>query len=159
MFAFYFQIDVSNTSKVLDDANVDAAARAIVNGGMLNTGQICMSTERVIVQRGAYKELLSRVTELSKSLKAGNIFNDPSLKLSSLFSEAHAENFVKSLSRAKEGGAEVVLGDLSRQGAIVQPHVLQNVKPGTQLWTSEVFGPGKKIFPQNSNSTQAFCQS
>ncbi|TDL25347.1 aldehyde dehydrogenase [Rickenella mellea] len=126
---------------VLDDANISNAARAITYGAMLHSGQICMSTERVIVQRNAAPALQSALVELCRKLKAGDHIADPSVQLSCLFSEGSAANVVAMVKEAKDAGAEVLLGDLERVGAVVQPHVLSGVKPGMRAWDRESFGP------------------
>lgn len=136
---------MSVADKVLDDADIDTAARCIVQGAMFHSGQICMSTERVIVQKGAAQALISRMTELSKTLKAGDPFSDSSVKLSCLFSEGSAENVVSMIKEAKREGAEVIVGDMSRTGAVVQPHLIKDVKPGMRMWDRESFGPGDSI--------------
>ncbi|KAJ7698589.1 Aldehyde/histidinol dehydrogenase [Mycena rosella] len=127
---------------VLDDASIPDAANAIVFGAMLHSGQICMSTERVIVQRGAAEALIAQIKSLAASLTAGDLKTDPkSAKLGPLFTEASAENVVSMIAEAKAAGAEVLLGDLARQGAVVKPHLVKGVKPGMRLWERESFGP------------------
>ncbi|THU96268.1 aldehyde dehydrogenase [Dendrothele bispora CBS 962.96] len=132
---------------VLSDADLDQASKCIVTGAMLHSGQICMSTERVIVQRPVSSTLISKIVSLASSLKAGDPSDpsvtkaDKSVKLSALFSEGSAENVIGLLREAKEQGARVVVGDLERKGAVVQPHVVLDVKPGMRLWERESFGP------------------
>jgi len=136
-----FELGGKAPAVILDDADIDAAARAVVQGAMQHSGQICMSTERAIVTARAADAFLARVTALAGQLKAGDPFADPSVKLSCLFSEGSAANVVGMLTEAKEAGAEVVLGDLTHKGAVVQPHVLRGVKPGMRAWDRESFGP------------------
>ncbi|RPD64183.1 aldehyde dehydrogenase [Lentinus tigrinus ALCF2SS1-7] len=126
---------------VLDDADIPRAARAITFSALLNSGQICMSTERVIIQRGAAPALVHELTALFKQAKAGDIRTEPSAVLGALFTEKAAENVVGMMRDAVSHGATLVVGDLSRQGAVVQPHILMNVRPGMQLWERESFGP------------------
>lgn len=100
-----------------------------------------MSTERVIVQRGAAQKLLPILKQHLSNFKAGN-FADPSVKLSALFTSASAENVVSMIKEAQTEGAEIVLGDVKREGSLVQPHIITGVKPGMRLWDKESFGPG-----------------
>ncbi|KAF7334315.1 Aldedh domain-containing protein [Mycena sanguinolenta] len=123
---------------VLNDASIPDAANAIVWGAMLHSGQICMSTERVIVQRGAAEALMAQVKTLSESLTAGE---SGDAKLRPLFSQGSAQNVLAMLSEAQGAGAELLLGDLDRQGAVVRPHLVTGVKPGMRLWDRESFGP------------------
>ena len=136
--------DVSSTMpmQVLDDADVPRAARAITSAALLNSGQVCMSTERVIVQREAAPGLVHELTALFKQARAGDPTTEPSAVLGALFTEQAAESVVGMMKDAVGDGATVVVGDLTRQGAVVQPHILMNVRPGTRLWERESFGPG-----------------
>jgi len=64
-----------------------------------------------------------------------------STKLGPLFTEGSAENVVAMIAEAQAAGAEVLLGDLARRGAVIQPHLVKGVKPGMRLWERESFGP------------------
>ena len=84
------------------------------------------------------------LTSIVSKLKAGNPFDstDKAVRLSALFNEGSAENVINMIKEAKSDGAELLLGDLNRQGAVVQPHLVWGVKPGMRLWDKESFGPG-----------------
>ncbi|KAH8093260.1 aldehyde dehydrogenase [Cristinia sonorae] len=125
---------------VLDDADTEQASRAIVSSAIMNSGQICMSTERVIVQRKAAETLVPAITKLMGMVKAGDYRTHPE-RLSSLFAEGSAANLVSMITEAEAEGAIVMVGDKKREGAIVQPHVLMNVRPGMKMWDRETFGP------------------
>lgn len=114
-------------------------------GAMLHSGQICMSTARVIVQRGAAEELIAQIKTLSASLTTSDLQQEESksAKLGPLFTEGSAENVVSMIGEAQAAGAELLLGDLGRQGAVVGPHLVKGVKPGMRLWDREAFGPGR----------------
>lgn len=126
---------------VLDDADIPQAAQAITWGSMLHSGQICMSTERVIVQKGVSAALISAVEDLCKTLKAGDGATGSTAKLSALFTEGSAENVLGLVREAVSSGAELLLGNLQREGAVVQPHLVKGVNPGMRLWHTETFGP------------------
>ena len=108
----------------------------------MNAGQVCMSTERVIIQRGVVEALTAELTALFREVKIGDFQNDPSTVLGGLLAQTSAENVVTMMKDAVAGGAEVVVGDLRRECGIVRPHILRNVKPGMELWDRESFGPG-----------------
>ena len=101
-----------------------------------------MSTERVIVTRAVAPALLTALTEHVKKLKTGDPSTDSSAQLSAVFTEQSAQNIVANLRDAVQEGARLVLGDLTNVGAVVQPHVLADVKPGMRAWDQESFGPG-----------------
>jgi len=140
LYSLTVLVDNWGRLQVLEDANVDEAARAITFAAMTHSGQVCMSTERVIVQRSVSKALISAVSALSQGLKAGDP-TDPTVKLPPLFSEASAANVLDMIREAKEAGADLVFGNLQREGSVVQPHLLTGVKPGMTIWDKESFGP------------------
>ncbi|KAI0292402.1 aldehyde dehydrogenase [Russula brevipes] len=115
---------------VLADADIEQASRAIVFGGFLYSGQICMGTDRVIVQRPVFEPLISAIKQHLSTFTVG----DPE---HATLSWHHAM-----LKEAKQAGAEVLLGDMEKAGpALLKPHILLGVKPETRLWQRESFGP------------------
>lgn len=102
-----------------------------------------MSTERVIVQSGVVEQLISKVKEFAQGLKAGDPTNDSSAHIGALFAESSAANIISMIKEAKEQGAEVVLGDVTHQGTIIQPHLLSKVTLDMRVWKRETFGPGE----------------
>lgn len=135
-------IDEVTLFQILADADIEDAARSLVYGGFFNSGQICMSTERVIVQRSVVEPLIAALRKHTAHLKIGDP-SDPSTHMSSLFTEGSAEHVVGLLKSAKEQGVEVIMGDVTRKGALVMPHLVIGVKPGMELWERESFGPGE----------------
>lgn len=129
---------------MLADADVPRAARAITSSALLNSGQICMSSERVIVQRGAETALIQELTTLFNRAKAGDVHGDPSTVIGALFTEASGVNVISMVKNAIAEGATLILGDVKAQGAIVQPHIVKDVRPGMALWDRESFGPGTR---------------
>ncbi|KAI0075312.1 aldehyde dehydrogenase [Panus rudis PR-1116 ss-1] len=136
-----FELGGKSPAVVLNDADIENAARAIVSSATWHSGQICMSTERVIAQSEAAKKLIPAIQKLMNSLKAGDPHSDPNHHLSALFTEASAENVVNMIKEAKEQGAEVLVGDVKREGAVIQPHVIGGVKTSMRIWQRETFGP------------------
>lgn len=101
-----------------------------------------MSTERVIVQRKAAETLIPAITKLMSKIKAGDARTHPEL-LSAVFTEQSAASVLSLITEAEADGATVLVGDKTRAGAVIQPHVLLDVKPGMKMWDRESFGPGK----------------
>lgn len=105
-----------------------------------------MSTERIIVHKDIAEVVTSAVREVVSGLKAGDTSVDANAKLGPLFSERSAERLVGLIRQSQEDGAEVLLGDLTRDKAVVQPHLVGGLKPGMALWEEESFGPGATLF-------------
>lgn len=125
-------------AQVLADANFDDCARGLLAGALMNSGQVCMSTERIIVERSAVEPLVAALKKHIASITAG----DPATSaISSLFTEASAEGILGLLRDAKDAGAEIVAGDIQRDGALMKPHIVLGVKRGMRLWEQESFGP------------------
>jgi acyl-CoA reductase-like NAD-dependent aldehyde dehydrogenase len=124
---------------VLDDADIDAAVDAAVFGGYMNQGQICMSTERIIVDRKIADGLVAKLGARARGLTAG----DPRLGtsvLGSLVSVEAAER-VSELSKdaAQHGAALVVAPQVT--GSISTAAVVDHVTPAMKLYAEESFGP------------------
>lgn len=80
--------------------------------------------------------------ELCKKLTAGDPTQNP---LPALFSQASAENVIRLIQDAVNSGAELLLGDLSKDGSTVQPHLLTSVTSEMPIWKQETFGPGTEL--------------
>ncbi|EMD35465.1 hypothetical protein CERSUDRAFT_116214 [Gelatoporia subvermispora B] len=132
-----FELGGKSPVVVLEDADVERAARAITSSALLHSGQICMSTERVIVSRKVAPALTKALTGLFKKIHAGGA-ND---ELGALFREDSAVKVVEMLKDAKDKGAKILVGDLTREGAVVQPHLVADVKTDMWIWNRETFGP------------------
>ncbi|KAF7800257.1 hypothetical protein EIP86_011504 [Pleurotus ostreatoroseus] len=135
-----FELGGKAPAVVLNDANIDAAARAIVSGAFCFSGQMCIGTERVIVQRGVSQQLVERLKAVASKVKAGDQ-DTTDAKIGCVFSAASAANIVSMVQEAVNDGAELILGDLKANGAFVQPHIVLGAKPGQRMWDRESFGP------------------
>lgn len=129
---------------VLDDANVDDAVEAVVFGAFSYSGQICMSTERVLLHRSVSAEFKEKLLRRTASLKTGNHLEDPDVSVSGLFTPASAARVMDMLRSAVDGGATLLAGDLKVTGpnsTIISPHILENVRPDMDIAHKESFGP------------------
>ncbi|OCH87814.1 ALDH-like protein [Obba rivulosa] len=132
-----FELGGKSPVVVLEDADIERAARAITSSTLMHSGQICMSTERVIVSRKVAPALVSALTALFKKFQAGG----PGSDLSALFREDSAVKVTDMIKDAKEKGAQILVGDGTRNGAVVQPHLVSRVKTDMWIWNRETFGP------------------
>ena len=119
---------------------VDRYVRAYTSTPMadLPHPQICMSSERVIVQRGISKALIYALTTLAKKIQVG-VGDDAHIP--PLFSTTSAQNVIRLISDARTRGGDVVVGDVTHDGAFVKPHIVLGVEPDWPLWQEETFGP------------------
>ncbi len=124
---------------VLDDADLDAAVEGIAFGAFFNQGQICMSTERVIVDRKVADAFVDKLVAKARTLKAGDP-SQPDSVLGTLESEASARRILALVNDARDKGANLPLG-CNVSGAIMQPVIVENVTPQMKLYADESFGP------------------
>ena len=124
---------------VLDDADLDAAVEAAAFGAYFNQGQICMSTERLVVDAKVADAFVDKLASKAASLHAG----DPSDSLSVLGSliDASAGQRIKALvDDALAKGARLVTGG-QLSGSIMQATLLDGVTRDMRLYHEESFGP------------------
>ncbi|EAY71278.1 Delta 1-pyrroline-5-carboxylate dehydrogenase [Burkholderia dolosa AU0158] len=124
---------------VLDDADLDAAVDAVAFGAFFNQGQICMSTERVIVDRKVADAFVEKLVAKARTLKAGNPAA-PGVVLGTLESEAAAQRIAALVDDARTHGAALPLG-CEVDGAVMQPTIVDGVTRDMKLYADESFGP------------------
>jgi acyl-CoA reductase-like NAD-dependent aldehyde dehydrogenase len=124
---------------VLDDADLDEAARAAAFGAFANQGQICMSTERIVVDEKVADAFLDRLAAKARSLPAG----DPragDVVIGSLVNQEAAMRVRLLIDDALAKGARLVAGG-EIAGTLVTATVLDGVTPAMRLYAEESFGP------------------
>jgi acyl-CoA reductase-like NAD-dependent aldehyde dehydrogenase len=124
---------------VLEDANVDHAVAAGIFGAFLYQGQICMSTERIIVDEKIADEYVAKFAERATALPVG----DPSKGaciLGPVISNAAASRLKDLLDDAVSKGAKLVAGGTAT-GAMLSATVLDGVNPSMRIYSEETFGP------------------
>lgn len=127
---------------ILSDANIDGAVNAAIFGAFMNQGQICMSTERIIVEDAIADEFVRKLAARASGLIADDPRKNP--VLGALVSEGAANRMVALITDAVEKGAQVVAGG-SHLGAIVQATVLDHVSSAMRIYHEESFGPVKSV--------------
>ncbi len=137
---------------VLDDADLEEAVRAAAFGAFMNQGQICMSTERVIVHEKVADAFLRRFAEKATSLKCGDPRTDGT-QVGSLIGKEAAERVDQLLQDAVSKGARVVAGG-SREATIMRPTVLDGAQPNMTIYHEESFGPVASVI-RVSNDEEA----
>jgi len=127
---------------VLDDANLDDAVNAAAFGAFMHQGQICMSTERIIVDNKIADAFVDKLSTKANGLPYG----DPRGKvvLGSLVSAKSADRMQVLLDDALKQGAKLVAGG-KRSGTIWSATLLDHVNPQMKIYREESFGPVKSI--------------
>ncbi|OBQ75392.1 aldehyde dehydrogenase [Mesorhizobium erdmanii] len=127
---------------VLDDADIDAAVNAATFGAFMHQGQICMSTERLIVDEKIADEFVSKLAARASKLPAG----DPRghVVLGSLISSQAADKMEELVADAVAKGARLAAGG-KRTGTVVEATLLDHVTPAMRVYAEESFGPVKPV--------------
>jgi benzaldehyde dehydrogenase (NAD) len=129
---------------VLDDANLEDAVESVVFGALSNSGQICMSTERVIVQSAVATQFKEMLVKRVEAVKVGNHMETPEVSMSGLYTPSSCLRILDLIRKAVDQGAKLLTGDSSATGpnkSIMAPHVLDGVTPAMSIFHQETFGP------------------
>ncbi|MFC3901477.1 vanillin dehydrogenase [Acinetobacter marinus] len=124
---------------ILNDADLDEAVNAVAFGAFFNQGQICMSTERVLVQREIADQFIEKLVAKAKSLKAGDPRQE-GFALGTMESMKAAERIQHLLQDALDHGATLPLG-IHVEGTVVQPSIIVDVTKAMKLYAEESFAP------------------
>ncbi|HYP79928.1 MAG TPA: aldehyde dehydrogenase family protein [Steroidobacteraceae bacterium] len=125
---------------ILDDADLDEAVAAAAFGAFMHQGQICMSTERIIVTEKIADEFLKRFSAKVKSLQVGDPTkgNFPIGACVDAKTVGHVQALI---SDATGKGAKVLTGGTGPGGAFFEPTVVDGVTKGMRIYGEESFGP------------------
>ncbi len=127
------------------DADIDDATDRIVFGGFYQSGQSCISVQRVQVHASIYERFREQLVEKVGALRGGDP-RDMETFIGPMISEQDAERVVEWIEEAVEKGARCLVGG-ERDGVIVRPAVLENVDRDCRVYSAEVFGPVVVIEP------------
>ena len=124
---------------VLDDADLDAAVEAAAFGAFFNQGQICMSTERIVVDVSVADEFVEKLARKAAALASANREQNGAL-LGSLVSNGAVNRVQSLIDDATAKGARVAVGG-APQGTVMPPAVIDHVTSEMSLYCEESFGP------------------
>lgn len=124
---------------VLDDADLDEAVKAAAFGAFMNQGQICMSTERLVVQAQVADAFVDKLASKASTLTAGDP-REGSSPLGAMVDKRSALHMAALIEDALGKGAVLRCGGV-QGGLLVDATVLDHVTPAMRIYTEESFGP------------------
>jgi aldehyde dehydrogenase (NAD+) len=129
---------------VFADANLDRAVPVIVNSILQNAGQTCSAGSRLLIQDAVHDDVVKRISEAFASTEIGPALDDPAL--GPLISGPQRDRVGSFLTAAGRGGriargGEPLSGGRYGNGYFFEPTLVDEVEPGTVIFTEEVFGP------------------
>ncbi len=136
---------------VFDDADLDVVMQAFMQCKFRNSGQTCISANRVLVQTGVFDEVASRLTELASGLKVASGFED-GVQVGPLIDRQGFEKVERHVADAVGRGAEVLVGGGPHPlgGTFYSPTVLAGVTVDADMSCEETFGPVAGLIPFES---------
>jgi succinate-semialdehyde dehydrogenase / glutarate-semialdehyde dehydrogenase len=125
---------------VFDDADLDVAVAAAIVCKFRNSGQTCVSANRILVQAGIYDEFVSRFATEVEALKVADGFAEGA-QVGPLIDQAALRKVEEHVADAVDGGAEVVTGGGRLEGQFFRPSILTGVTAAMRMAREETFGP------------------
>jgi acyl-CoA reductase-like NAD-dependent aldehyde dehydrogenase len=124
------------------DADIERTARAITFAGFTNSGQVCISVERVYAHKDIYQKLVDRVTELTLELRQGDGSKD-TVDVGAIIFPKQIEIAERHVADAVAKGAVIKTGGKRRAGPgqFYEPTVLADCNPSMTVMKDEIFGP------------------
>jgi len=147
----HLELGGKNAIIVLDDADVDLAVDGIIWSAFGTAGQRCTAASRVIVQRGVYEQLQSKLVARAEKLRIGSPWEDDT-DIGPVINVAAVEKIHSYTEIGKGEGAKLLTGGerVDGQGYYYRPTVFADVEPGMRIAQEEIFGPTTALIPVDS---------
>ncbi len=135
-----------NPLVVMDDADIDAAAKSAVIAAFACAGQWCVSTSRALVHKNVMKPFVNRLLELTAEIKVGNGM-DTQATMGPVCGEAQLKNILACIEKGKAEGAKLLVGGNQlktpglEKGCFIEPTIFADVTPEMFIAQEEIFGP------------------
>ena len=145
---FSMELGGKNAILVLDDAPLARAVPGAVGAAFSNAGQLCISAERMFVDRAVWNDFLPRFVEATRSLRLGHSL-DYGPDIGSLISARQLATVCRHVDDAVDKGAHVLAGGRARPDMgpfFYEPTVLTGVTPDMELFADETFGPVVSVY-------------
>lgn len=133
---------------VFEDADLDAAVEGAIQAKFRNIGQACTAANRFIVARPIVDEFIRRVTERVKGMKVGR-GTEEGVRIGPLIDKRAVQKTLELVADAKARGATIKIGgvEIPGPGSFVEPTVIGDVAPGSDILKEEIFGPVLAVVP------------
>jgi len=132
---------------ILESADLDYAVDAATWGAFLHQGEICMSTERIIVEKGIAAKFTDKLKKRAESIPMGDPTN-PANAIGPLINRRAVEKVHSHVEEAVAGGADLLTGG-QFDNLVYHPTVITGVQPDMRLFTEQTFGPVAPIVVVN----------
>ena len=148
-----FELGGKNAAIIFADCDFEKMLDGMMRAIFLNSGQVCLCTERVYVERSLFDRFCTALVARVRGLKLG-LPNDPASTMGPLISAAHRDKVLSYFALAREEGAQVLVGggvpqfgDTRDQGFWVEPTVITGLPESARCVKEEIFGPICHVTP------------
>jgi acyl-CoA reductase-like NAD-dependent aldehyde dehydrogenase len=142
-----FELGGTDAMIVLEDANLESAADAVVHGRLTNgAGQICCAAKRILVHEKVYNRFLDLLVERVGKIRMGDPLSEDT-DLGPMISPEAVARAHEQVRRSVEMGARCLTGGEATGSSFYKPTVMVDVRPDMPVMSDEVFGPVAPIFP------------
>lgn len=148
-----FELGGKNAGIVFADADLDKAVEGTLRSAFLNSGQVCLGTERLYVERPIFEEFTRRLKEGVEKLVIGDP-DVPGVTMGPLISREHQQKVLSYYAKARDLGAKIVtgggvpkFGDARDEGFFVQPTIWTGLAEDSAIIREEIFGPCCHVSP------------
>lgn len=142
LIPFSLELGGKDPAIVLADADLDRAANGVAWGGMFNSGQVCVSIERVYVEAPVYDEFVAKLADKVRDVKQGQEPSGFTFDTGAMATGAQRDIVERHVDEATAAGAKVLVGGKpTGTGTFFQPTVLADVTQDMTCITEETFGP------------------
>ncbi|MFA7394757.1 MAG: aldehyde dehydrogenase family protein, partial [Pigmentiphaga sp.] len=148
-----FELGGKNAAIIFADCDFDRMLDGMVRAVFLNSGQVCLCSERVYVERSLYPRFCEALAERAAQLRL-DWPSDPATQMGPLISAEHRNKVLKYFDLAREEGARFLagggvprFGDARDQGYWVEPTIIAGLPDDARCATEEIFGPVCHIAP------------
>lgn len=136
----------SNSPNIIfNDGDLETAATSLVKGAFAFAGQVCISAQRIYVQKGVFQQFQDTFVRQVKALKVGDP-KEETTDIGPMITEEAAIRAEEWVAEARDQGATLLTGG-TRSGNLFEPTVLVNVEPQMKVVCQEVFAPIVSIIP------------
>jgi acyl-CoA reductase-like NAD-dependent aldehyde dehydrogenase len=126
------------------NVGLDQVVKEVIHGAFYQSGQSCISVQRLLVNADIYDEFKTAFVDAANSLKAGDPMDEDTF-IGPLIDEGAAEKVESWVQEAVDGGATLLTGGKRFDRVFVSPAIVENPPRDCKLATDEVFGPAVTI--------------
>jgi aldehyde dehydrogenase (NAD+) len=157
MARYTLELGGKSAAVILDDFDIDTAAKSIAGPACWLSGQVCSSLTRIVVTRDRHDRLVEALSSIFGGMKVGDPF-DPGVQVGPVAMRRQRDRIEQLITKGKTSGARLATGGgrpahLSR-GFFIEPTVFGNVGNDSILAREEIFGPVLSVIPAD-NETHA----